>query len=211
MVELDPSSGDETYTLLKRSVPIARQIAESAESDVGEGVLVLLPDAGTAALARRDWRSECTLRVGALDDAVQLHDVKLVMVVAPSASEVGALVRVAQRAVEDGTPLMMLNADLVDMGVTGLSLNARRLRAQLIDSFENAFMLRMVRGGVLLRQWPGDWSVWGESGDDGYRFVSSFESIPDADALDGALFAGGDGSEGVLSKLQRFLRTYMKG
>lgn len=62
------------------------------------------------------------------------------VIVAPRASEVDKLQVTVQAA--ESLPVIVVCPDLVDMGVTGLSLNARQLRERLISTFEEAYLLR---------------------------------------------------------------------
>ncbi|CAN8068495.1 unnamed protein product, partial [Agarophyton chilense] len=210
-VELDPTAGDETYTLLKRSVPIARQVCDAMRREGDGDVIMLLPDAGAAALARRDLGDATALRLEGMeeDGAFDTQHAVAVAVVAPRASEVEALRQVAERVLNAGVPLVVLNADLVDMGVTGLSLNARQLRKNLLDSFETGFVLRLVGGGALIREWPDAWELWEEHGD-GFRWKTRFDAAPSAEQMDEALF-GASGGKSLLQRVRNFLEVYMRG
>lgn len=227
-VTIDTTAGDETYTLLKTSVPIVRRLlpiltgVTPAGEEGGVGVVeVLLPDAGAAALARRDWGEDAGavpdgVELGGMDRWVKGEGVGGVFIVAPRASEVRDLERAVEQA--DGVPLVVVNPDLVDMGVTGLSLNARTLRERVIDTFETSYYLRVYGWGVLLRAYPGEWGVWvdDEGEASGFRCLKTFgerpgndeiEELLDADAGLGEKSAGGD----WMRKLSRFLKVYMQG
>jgi hypothetical protein len=118
------------------------------------------------------------------------------------------------------TPVLMINPDLVDMGVTGLSLNARRLRERVVDRFDTVYYLRVFTWGVILRAYPGSWSVWVDDPDTpaGFRLLQAFQNRPTNDEIDSCLAEGGDAGTGGssatggwVSQLSRFLSNYMKG
>lgn len=233
-VTIDTTAGDETYTLLKTSVPIVRQLLpiliRNGGEDGGNGgsggnmcenVAVLLPDAGAAALARRDWGEnggrvpEGVVLTG-MDRWVKGEDVDGVFIVAPRASEVEDLEAGVAQAGD--VPTIVVNPDLVDMGVTGLSLNARTLRERVIDAFETTYFLRVYGWGVLLRSYPGEWGVWvdDEAEASGFRCLRTFATRPnneeieellDEDSDDGAPKASGD----WVAKFKRFVKVYMRG
>jgi Domain of unknown function (DUF1995) len=223
-VAVDTTGGDETFTLLKNSVPLVRMllpILTEADEARGGRVEVLLPDAGAAALARRDWREDGgtvpdRVVLGGMDRWVAGGGVGGVFIVAPRASEVEDLERAVLQAAD--LPVVVVNPDLVDMGVTGLSLNARMLRERVIDSFETTYYLKVFGWGVLLRAYPGEWGVWADDAAEasGFRCLATFadrpsneriEEVLDAEADDGAAPAGGD----WMRRLSRFMKVYMKG
>lgn len=133
-----------------------------------------------------------------------------VIIVVPRASEVGLLPSTVDAATE--LPIVVVNPDLVDMGVTGLSLNARKLRINLIDSFETTYYLKTFTWGVLLRAYPGNWGVWVDADNDvGFRLVKEVERRPSSEQIDEVLSAEGADSVGIFGKIARFLNQYMKG
>lgn len=145
-----------------------------------------------------------------LEQALVTPDDAGIIIVAPRASEVGLLPSIVEAS--QGLPVVVVNPDLVDMGVTGLSLNARRLRTSLIDTFETTYYLKTFSWGVLLRAFPGNWGVWVDADNDiGFRLVKELQSRPSNDQVDEVLSTEGGQSIGVFGKIARFLNTYMKG
>lgn len=180
---------------------------------------VLLPDAGAAALARRDWGEDG----GAVPEGVVVGGVKRwrkrgetegVFIVAPRASEVEDL-EAAVEEVGDGR-VVVVNPDLIDMGLTGLSLNARMLRERVIDTFETSYYLKVTGWGVLLREFPGEWGVWVDDAGEaaGFRCIGMRAEKPNSEEIEEMLDedAGETGSGGDwMTKLGRFMKVYMKG
>lgn len=242
-IEVNTTGGDETYTLLKQSLPVARLILAKLQSvqsfSDGAKQVVLLPDSGSAALARRDWEQEAGTS-GLLQGPSGYDDFSLehvfisgldgwrsswtvsgnseatcFVIVAPRAGEVEGMERAVDAAGD--APIFILNPDLVDMGVTGMSLTARDLRTRLIDSFEYAYYLKVFTWGVLLRAYPGMWGVWVDDAEStsGFRCIANVESRPSTQELD-QLLDSEDGRSGAasgswLDKFSRFMQTYMKG
>eukprot|EP00172_Hildenbrandia_rubra_P003023 Plantae.Rhodophyta-Hildenbrandia_rubra.ctg4392.p1 GENE.Plantae.Rhodophyta-Hildenbrandia_rubra.ctg4392~~Plantae.Rhodophyta-Hildenbrandia_rubra.ctg4392.p1 ORF type:complete len:295 (-),score=45.45 Plantae.Rhodophyta-Hildenbrandia_rubra.ctg4392:554-1438(-) len=205
-IEFDTTSGDPTYSLLKNTLPVAKAIAQ-ADWDRYGGVQVVMPDVGTAAMVRRDWGDAG----GVVVDERQVTEDCVCVLVAPGAKEVEIL----QRLVDKCDRMILLNPDLVDMGVTGLSLNARKLRDSVIDLFQTVFCLRTYDWGLLLRMWPGVWTIWkgDKSSESGFKCLKDMKMRPTDSDIEDVLNADGDGAEsvGFLGRIRRFLSLYMKG
>ena len=207
-IELDTTAGDPTYSLLKNTLPVAKAIAEANWDGFGE-LKVVMPDFGSAAMVRRDWGE-----VGSVVASEQdVTDRDVCVLVAPAAREVEMM----RRLVQKNSALIVVNADLVDMGVTGLSLNARKLRTEVVDLFETSFWLKTYEWGLLLRKWPGRWSLWvdDKNEESGFRMIKMMENKPSNEEIEKAIdlqsATGRSGNVGLLTRLKRFLSLYSKG
>ena len=219
-VEIDTTNGDATYTMLKTSLPITRQLLPLFSS-TSSRLCVLLPDAGAAALARRDWANQPNDDLppyeilGIEQSNLNPDEDSGIFIVVPRASEVNLLASTINAA--QFLPVIVVNPDLVDMGVTGLSLNARNLRREVIDTFEQAYYLKVFSWGVLLRAYPGKWGLWVDAPGTpvGFRLVKELDKRPSSDDIDEILSkdesASGSPVSGFFTKLKRFLRTYSQG
>lgn len=234
-VEVDTTAGDSTYTMLKNSLPITRMLADALREDLaavaGSGasatpwdpkaVLVILPDAGAAALAARDWGPAAWYTVTGLETATITPTTAAVVLVCPRASEVTGMERLVEASLEreaDPLPFLIVNPDVVDMGVTGLSLNARQLRERVMRRFDTVYCLRTFDWGVLLRAAPGPWTVWRDAPGTvtGFELIAQREERPSSDDIidifNAAEGGGGERPEGgFAARLSRFLKVYMKG
>lgn len=234
-VEVDTTAGDSTYTMLKNSLPITRMLADALREDLAavaeagasatpfdpKAVLVILPDAGAAALAARDWGPGAWYTVTGLETATVTPTTAAVVLVCPRASEVAGMERLVEASLEreaDPMPFIIVNPDVVDMGVTGLSLNARQLRERVMRRFETVYCLRTFDWGVLLRAAPGPWTIWRDApaAAGGFDLVAQREERPSSDAIIDIFNemegdAGGRPEGGFAARLSRFLKVYMKG
>lgn len=225
-IDLDTTNGDATYTTLKTSTPTV--LAISRLWQVGR-VQVVFPDAGAAALAKRDWEKQtvedgntATYHVTGIEQYEADENDTAVLVVVPRASEVEKLSELVNSAGD--VPVIVVNPDLVDMGVTGLSLNARKLRTSVIDKFDSAYFLRVFSWGVLFRKYPQQWGIWVDDVTEacGFRCVTMLDSRPGTiqieEILEAEFSASGDDMGQAVNPLskalrgfQRFLSVYTKG
>lgn len=219
-VELDTTNGDATYTQLKTTTPTVIALAGAF---AGQPIQLVFPDAGAAALARRNWEDmPDTVTVVGLEQYEPRDNDAVIMIVVPRASEVDKLASIMTGAGD--TPVVIVNPDLIDMGVTGLSLNARRLREQVIDLFMTVYYLRVFPWGVLFRNFPDKWMVWVDDANEssGFRCLAALDEKPSNDRLDDLFQADlNDSDDGSLQKpgplekamrgFQRFLKVYTKG
>jgi len=194
----------------------------------GEKVRIYFPDEGNAALANRDWR------VGRSDSLVppcvefaslggrQMADTSqdsIILFFCPKASESDFLEDVLQKAENSGKLKMsvFVNAQLVDMGVTGFGVRGRMLRERLLDGLQSAYYLRTLSWGALTRSWPRDFTVWqeDEAEEGGYRMIKNLDYLPSNpevediyDISNGAM--GEPRSGGFLDDLGEFVQGMMR-
>lgn len=159
-------------------------------TDAWEGakLRIYFPDEGSAALARRDWKSEVPSCVEfSACGGVQVADTSkdaVVLFFCPRASEAEFVEEILYEMEEKrGDELMltvMVNPLLVDMGVTGFGMAGRRLRERLIDGLVPAYYLRTLQWGALTRVWPQLFTVWQEDANEstGYRMIKAMDRLP---------------------------------
>lgn len=166
---------------------IANQGSDSSPWE-GPKVRIYFPDAGSAALAKRDWKNEVPPCVqfsscgGILSDDISSDSI--IIFFCPRASEAESVEKILYNAEERrGDDLMMtvmVNPLLVDMGVTGFGMAGRRLRERLIDNLIPAYYLRTLPWGALTRVWPQLFTVWqeDENAEGGYRMIKAMDRLP---------------------------------
>ncbi len=164
-------------------------------SDLGESVKVFFPDAGSAALARRDWA------------AVQPEDEAFVLV-APTSVEVEKAEVVASLAGD--RPYILLNPKLQDVSVVGIGYAGRQLRERFLDTIETAYYLCPLNSGLVYRAYPGDWQIYRETETGEYELLKALPSRPTSEDIDAAfapVLPPEEQSKGLLKSLGQFLKS----
>lgn len=197
--ESDDESADDEANAKARKMELQQIIVNGGRDPTkpaweGPKVRVYFPDEGNAALARRDWNPQ-----GPPDEAlvppcvefascggVQMHDLSndmLILFFCPKASESESVEKLLYETEEKSENLklsVMVNPNLVDMGVTGFGMAGRLLRERLLDGLTQTYYLRTLQWGALTRIWPQAFSVWqeDENADGGYRLIRSQDRLP---------------------------------
>ena len=192
-------------------MPVAEQFLPAFEQ-FGSQLRVYFPDAGAAALARRDW-GEKPFAIRGINDmkAEMLPEEQVFLFVQPSSVEVLEVEALCQQAGD--RPVVLLNPKLEDVATIGIGYAGRQLRDRFLSTIEPCYYLRPLEGAALFRAYPGQWQVWQEKGDT-YELVAEEPQKPSSETLDRLLFGTADPSNaslmprrGLLSSLQQFLRA----
>ena len=140
------------------------------------------PDAGAAALARRDWEDpEFSIRgINEIKGRLETDD-EACLIIEPSAVEVNDVEALCNEAA--GKYVVMLNPKLEDIAVVGIGYAARQLRDRFLSTLETAYYLQPLQGATLLRIYPGPWQVWGETAEDDYELLGEFPTKPSEEAI----------------------------
>ena len=143
---------------------------DEEEEDDGPIVRVYFPDEGNAALATRDW----TATTSGIDipDCVRFNSCGsvqasyqdttrdcLIFFFCPKASESEFVEEILRKTELSHAALnttqqlltVMVNPNLVDMGVTGFGMAGRMLRERLLDGLTGTYYLRTLQWGALVR------------------------------------------------------------
>lgn len=147
---------------------------------------VFFPDAGAAALARRDW-GETSFRVSDIgtsrspvETRVQPDDGQF-LVVSPSSVEVSQVESLSKLAGDRS--IVLLNPHLEDVAIIGIGYAARQLRERFLNTIEPCYYLKPLDGAALFRCYPGPWEVWLEI-DGEYQKVAEESTKPVGDQLE---------------------------
>lgn len=185
-----------------RILPAALRFARALAGQ-GWSPLLVWPDAGAAALARRDG-GELADATASLQDVLagRLEQRKddLLIAVAPQPSDYEALEQVC--AYWNG-PVAMLNGRLEDAAV-GIGSVARARRRGFVSSWQVAYWLEPLAGAALLGRFPSSWTLFRQDAD-GYREVASFEQRPDTEQIDLALHDGAAALGKRIGAMGRFI------
>lgn len=198
-------------------MPIAEQFYPVLQ-ELGLTFKLYFPDAGAAALARRDWGNpDFVVRgIGELKAVMEPED-QAYLFVEPSSIEVS---QVEDMCTEAGDRfVIMLNPKLEDVATIGIGYAGRQLRERFLSTLEPIYYLRPLDGAVLLRRYPDPWQVWLETAT-GYQLLAEVAEKPSGEALDRILFGESTADpsapgatpaprkrSGFLSELQGFIRA----
>lgn len=192
-------------------MPVAQQFAAGFD-DLGAALRVFFPDAGSAALARRDW-GELPYAIRGIEDMkTDLQpDEKVVLFVQPSSVEVAKVEALCDTAGD--RPVVFLNPSLEDVATIGIGYAGRQLRERFLNLFESSYYIRPLDSAALFRCYPAAWQVWLEQNDE-YGLISETPQKPVGEALEQILLTRGGRDQppaptrrGLLSNLQSFLRA----
>lgn len=194
-------------------MPVAQQFIPAFE-DLGSQLRIYFPDAGAAALARRDWGEKpYSIRgIRDLKSEIQPNE-QLIVFVEPSSVEVQEVEQLCQVAMD--RPVVLLNPRMEDIVTIGIGLAGRQLRERFLNTFESCYYLQPLEKAAIFRSYPAGWQVWIEKESD-YELVSETPERPVGEALDRILMAtAGDDPDvvqpsrkkGLLASMQEFLRA----
>ncbi|HEY9762640.1 MAG TPA: DUF1995 family protein [Trichocoleus sp.] len=199
-----------------KAMPVAEQFIPILQ-EMGLTFKVYFPDAGAAALARRDWGNpEFSVRaIGEIKGQIEPED-EIFLFVEPSAVEVNAVEEMCNQA--GSRPVIMLNPKLEDVAIIGIGYAGRQLRERFLSTLESAYYLRPLEEALILRSYPGPWQVWRETAEGQYELLSETTTKPTGETLDRILYGSAeDGEEGApapkprkggfLAELQSFFRA----
>ncbi|MEB3322609.1 MAG: DUF1995 family protein [Synechococcaceae cyanobacterium] len=179
-----------------RLLPVALRLARAlaAESEAR----LLFPDAGAAALARRDG-ADLAERIGSFADqrrrrATGADDAGPLLLVGASQAEYG---EVEALCGETRAAVVLLNPALEDAAV-GIGSVARQRRRGFLSTWSPAYATLPLPGRALRRAHPDPWELY-RLDPDGYRLAARFETRPDAEQQDEALT--GQGASGLSAGL----------
>lgn len=197
--------------------PIAEQFLEIFQT---QQFKVFFPDAGAAALARRDWGNpEFTIRgLGELTQPVDPDD-DLYLVVNPSSVEVATVEALCNEATD--RPVILLNPQLEDVAVVGIGYAARQLRERFLSQIEPCYYIRPLEEAAVYRCYPGPWQIWKETAPNAYEWVVDLPQRPSGEDIERILYGenqpstaadttggqSGNRKKGIFSELQQFLRA----
>ncbi|HIK45367.1 MAG TPA: DUF1995 family protein [Leptolyngbyaceae cyanobacterium M65_K2018_010] len=171
-----------------KGMPVAEQFYPVLQ-ELGLAFKLYFPDAGAAALARRDWGNpDFVVRgLGELKGQMEPDD-QAYLFVEPSAVEVTQVEDMCNQAGDKF--IIMLNPKLEDVATIGIGYAGRQLRERFLSTLEPVYYLRPMAGAVLFRCFPSDWQVWQETREETYILVAELPQKPSGEALDRILLGG---------------------
>ena len=180
----------------------ALRLAKALEAG-GQDVVLGWPDAGAAALAQRE-SPELATHCLALKDLMLSSDPeitdRLLLAIGPQPSDYEMVEQICKSW--QGT-VVLLNGKLEDAGV-GLGSVARARRKGFLSVWRSAFHLEPLAAGALLQTEVEMWHLF-KADPDGYRFLGTMPSKPDAEAIEMAINGEGDSLGRQLGAVDRFI------
>ena len=180
----------------------ALRLATALETG-GYEVVLGWPDAGSTALAQRE-SPELSAHCFALKDLVSSSDPEMtgrtLLAIGPQPSDYEMVEQICnswQGAV------ILLNGKLEDAGV-GIGSVARGRRKGFLSIWRSAFHLEPLAEGALLQTEKEMWHLF-KADPDGYRFLGTMPSKPDAEAIGMALNGESDSLGRQLGAVDRFI------
>jgi len=203
-----------------KALPTAQQFLPAFQ-EYGDKLKIFFADAGSAALARRDWNDMPfqlldvgTGRMTSIQSKVQPED-EIFLFIQPTSVEIPQIEKICE-AIGEYRPFVMFVPRLEDSGIVGIGYAARQTRQRFISTIESCYYLRPIfEEAAVFRCYPGLWEVWVEKNGD-YVLVAELPKKPSGDELDGILYgkqSQGEGepvtakSQSIFKGLQRFVRA----
>jgi len=195
--------------------PIAKDFI-AGFADYGDRLRIFFPDAGSAALARRDWGETSFAIRGISDMNAEIQDNEALFIfVEPSAVEVGEVEKLCEQAGD--RPVIFLNPALEDVATIGIGYAGRQIRDRFLSQIESCYYIRPLDAAALFRCYPGDWQVWLEK-EDSYEKIADYPERPSGETLDNLFMGLANGEQednsaprpakaGFLTQLQRFFNA----
>jgi len=185
-------------------LPIARQFAEQLTAKYGQSWQALFADAGSAALAKRDW-SDLDVSMRGVNEgrAAVKPENQAFLLVSPTSVEVDRIEKLLELVGD--RPFIMLNPRLENSEV-GLGLAARRMRDRFLSIFEICYYIQPLDGGALWRAYPQLWQVYQEQ-DAIMTMIFESAQRPVGDDLTRILTKATGKSPSFLTQLQQFFNA----
>jgi len=194
-------------------MPIAQSFLPTF-AHLDDKLRVFFPDAGSAALARREWgETPYVVRgIGELKAKVQPEE-QVFVFVEPSSVEVNQVEELCQEISD--RPVVLLNPRMEDIATIGVGYAGRQLRGRFLSTFESCYYLRPLEQAALLRCYPSPWQVWVETNGT-YELIAEEPQKPVGEVLDRILLGEGavetetprpTARKGFLENLQNFIRA----
>ncbi|MCA1904213.1 MAG: DUF1995 domain-containing protein [Cyanobacteria bacterium M5B4] len=143
-----------------RQLPVAHLFAQALTTRYGDNWQGIFADAGSAALAQRDW-TDITIKLRGINEGRRAigDEKQAFLLVVPTSVELDQVEKLL--ALANDRPFILLNPQLENAEV-GIGLSARRMRERFLSTFETAYYLQPLEQGFLWRCYPQLWQVWSE-------------------------------------------------
>lgn len=159
----------------------------------------------------REWELGPGVRAASLARSTVPDDACACLVVAPTALDTASLNKFL--AADSGSlgvdvPVILLNAQLVDLTTGAMGLEGRTLTKRVSREFTDAYMLKTIQGGAITRSYPGNFAIWREdqSAVGGYAFVRGSTAKPNVADVAEELAGPVEGGPGLFKEISSFIK-----
>ena len=162
-----------------RIMPVVIRLFKKLESENIKPIL-LWPDAGATALAKRD-APEISTSIKSFNEALKEEnevDGYLFLAISPQPYDYDQFEEICRRCTNK---IVMINGKLDDAAV-GIGSVARERRRNFISKWVNIYWLEPISKGALMHHYPENWKLY-RLDSDGYRKLSEFNDKPNSDSL----------------------------
>ncbi|AFY72373.1 protein of unknown function (DUF1995) [Synechococcus sp. PCC 7502] len=189
-------------------MPIALAFAEAFTKQYGQAWQALFADAGTAALAKRDWANSDILREVSMRGvnegrAAARPESQAFLLISPTSVEVDGIEKLL--TLIGDRPFVMLNPKLENSEV-GLGLAARRMRDRFLSIFEIVYYIQPIEEGAVWRCYPQLWQVWQDK-TTGMELIYEGEERPVGDDLNRIMGKATGKKPSLITQLQQFINA----
>ena len=188
----------EGLRVMAPALRLARTLLDSSRP-----LLVAFPDAGAAALAKRDapdLADSCVDFMQLQRDPAWADRGQLLLLVGAQPSDYETVEAICNLWKE---PVVLVNGRLEDAGV-GIGSVARSRRRGFLSTWSTAFLLEPLAQGALMLERQKEWELF-RCDPDGYRWIQRFEQRPDPEQIDAALSPSADGLRQTLGAVDRLM------
>lgn len=188
----------EGLRVMAPALRLARTLLDSSRS-----LLLAFPDAGAAALAKRDapdLADSCVDFMQLQRDPAWADRGQLLLLVGAQPSDYETVEAICNLWKE---PVVLVNGRLEDAGV-GIGSVARSRRRGFLSTWSTAFHLEPLAQGALMLERQKEWELF-RCDPDGYRWIQRFEQRPDPEQIDAALSPSADGLRQTLGAVDRLM------
>ncbi|HRD41471.1 MAG TPA: DUF1995 family protein [Prochlorococcaceae cyanobacterium AMR_MDS_5431] len=170
-----------------KSMPIAIRLFQWLKNHIKSNLepKLLFPDAGNSALAQReapDLSKEIVSFKDYLNHQQNQSIDGVIVAVAPEQADYKSFEEICNK---HSGHIILLNGKLEDLAV-GIGSVARERRRGFLSIWQQAYVLKSLKGGALQRRFPHDWEIYKQDVD-GYHFLISTQQKPDSEMLARAL------------------------
>ncbi|BBL85923.1 All3116 protein (chromatophore) [Paulinella micropora] len=170
-----------------KSMPVAIRLFQWLRKHIKSNLesSLLFPDAGNSALAQRE-APELSKEIVSFKDYFNRQQNQsadsIIVTVAPEQADYKLFEEICNK---HSGHIILFNGKLEDLAV-GIGSVARERRRGFLSIWQQAYVLKSLKGGALQRRFPHDWEIY-KRDVDGYRFLVSTPQKPDSEMLVRAL------------------------